>query len=128
MSNQDLAKRVASRYSGANVIALNQDFWLSPKDVEALCPPCAVKMAALGIKKIRASVVFRQSDLTKLAEQSAEEWKDLPEGWTDDSRRKFWASIDGSTTQCVKRIGGLVRDPLAFCTALQNRIEEQVGK
>ena len=121
----DLAGRVASRYSGSKQVALNQDFWLTPVDVAEVCPPCATRMASLGVRRIRASVLFGQ-DMLKLAASShtAEAWKNLPEGWTDDSRRKFWESIGGSVTKCMAKVDGHVTDPGAFASALKNRIEQ----
>ena len=118
----NLADRVARRYSGSKAVALNQDFWLTPADVAEICPPCAERMAALKIRKIRASVIFRQ-DLLRLATERAEGWKDLPEGWTDESRRKFWASIGGAEDKCMKKIQGHVTDPAAFCAKLRSVIE-----
>lgn len=120
----DLAGRVARRYSGSKQVALNQDFWLTPTDVNEVCPPCAARMASLGLRRIRASVIFGQ-DMLKLAASThtAEEWKNLPEGWTDDSRRKFWESIGGSVAKCVAKVAGHVTDPDAFAAALKSRIE-----
>ncbi len=121
--NDDLAKRVAHRYSGSKAVALNQDFWLTPEDVAQVCPPCAERMASLKIRKIRASVIFRQ-DMLRLACEQAATWKDLPEGWTDEARRKFWASIGGSNAKCAEKVAGHVTDPEAFCAALAARIGE----
>ncbi len=120
----DLAGRVALRYSGSKQVALNQDFWLTSGDVAEVCPPCATRMASLGLRRIRASVIFGQ-DMLKLAASAhtVEAWRSLPEGWTDDSRRKFWESIGGSVAKCKAKVAGHVTDPGAFALALQNRIE-----
>ncbi len=124
VAGSDLSGRVAQRYSGSKRVALNQDFWLTPADVGEVCPPCAVRMANLNIRRIRASVIFGQ-DMLQLASSAhtAEEWKNLPEGWTDNSRRKFWESIGGSLSKCMAKVEGHVSDPVAFATALKNHIE-----
>lgn len=121
----DLTDRVARRYSGSKQVALNQDFWLTPADVAEVCPPCAARMSSLNIRRVRASVIFGQ-DMLKLAAfaHTAEAWKNLPEGWTDDSRRKFWEAIGGSIAKCTAKVAGHVTDPGAFATALKDRIEE----
>ena len=121
----DLTGRVARRYSGSKQVALNQDFWLTPGDIAEVCPPCASRMASLNIRRIRASVIFGQ-DMLKLASlaHTAEDWKNLPEGWTDDSRMKFWESIGGSISKCMAKVAGHVTDPGAFAAAFKNRIEE----
>ncbi len=123
-AGSDLTDRVARRYSGSKQVALNQDFWLTPADVAEVCPPCATRMASLNIRRIRASVIFGQ-DMLKLASSAhtAEAWKDLPEGWTDDSRRKFWESIGGSIQKCMAKVKGHVTDPGAFAAALKSRID-----
>jgi len=125
----DIAVRVARRYSGSKQVALNQDFWLTPSDIAEVCPPCATRMASLGIRRIRASVIFGQ-DMLRLASSAhtAEAWKNLPEGWTDDSRRKFWESIGGSLQKCMAKVEGHVTDPGAFATALRDRIEQSGWK
>jgi hypothetical protein len=127
-AGSDLTSRVAHRYSGSKKVALNQDFWLNPEDVAEVCPPCGQRMASLGIRRIRASVIYGQ-DMLKLASTAhqAAEWKDLPEGWTDDSRKKFWESIGGSVARCVAKVQGHVTDPQAFAEALKDRIEGKSG-
>jgi hypothetical protein len=55
------------------------------------------------------------------------EWRDLPKGWTDESRKTFWESLTSrapkhKVTQCIKRMDGKVSDPGAFCAALADRV------
>lgn len=46
----------------------------------------------------------------------------LPRGWTDKSKAKFWKSMTGDNqhkiTQCHSKIDGHVSDPWGFCAAL----------
>jgi hypothetical protein len=97
----------------------NQDPWLTPEDVADICLPCAHKMASLEIPKVRLSQLFGQDGMPK----TAAEWRTLPTGWTDESRKAFWDSIGGSVTKCMEKIAGHVDDPGAFCAALKDRIE-----
>ena len=119
-----LPKRIAQRYAGSKQVALNQDFWLTPSDVAEICPPCAARMANLKIRRVRASTLFGQ-DMLKLAAtaHTVEAWNNLPEGWTDEGRRKFWEAIGGSVQKCMAKVAGHVTDPSAFADALKNRIE-----
>ena len=48
-----VVKRIVSRFKEAN-----DDLWLDREDIAKLCPSCADKMASLGIRKVRASVIF----------------------------------------------------------------------
>ena len=58
---------------------------------------------------------------------TADRWKTMPKGWTDESRKKFWDSLTGDVkhkvTKCIKRMEGNIDDPGAFCAALADRIE-----
>jgi hypothetical protein len=55
-------------------------------------------------------------------------WKGpLPKGWTDKSRKKFWDSLTSrapkhKVSQCIKRMGGKVDNPGAFCASLADRV------
>jgi len=58
----------------------------------------------------------------------AEPWEggNLPEGWTQKSVEKFWASLTGDrkhkVTQCMKKMKGKVSDPGAFCGSLASKV------
>ncbi len=110
---------------------LASDFWMTPKDVAEVCPPCARKMATLNIRKVRASVLFGKDILKFAAEttddKQAKRWETMPTGWTDESRKKFWESVGGSVTKCMEKIKGHVDDPGAFCAALKDRIKGTTG-
>lgn len=110
----DMAKRVLARHLGKS----EQDPWVDRDFVAKFCPDCADKMAAKGLRAIRASVLF--------GKESAK-WETMPEGWTGESRKKFWDSIGGSVTKCMEAIKGHVSDPGAFCAALKDRIEGTTG-
>lgn len=106
-----------------------EDPWLNQNDVRAVCPPCANKMASLNIRQIRASALFGQDILVLAGEKSAEEWKDLPKGWTADSLKKFWHSLTGDKkhkiTACMEKMKGKVDDPGAFCGGIASRLGER---
>lgn len=59
---------------------------------------------------------------------SNNKWKDLPEGWTSKSRKKFWDSLVGDVkhpvTKCIKKMKDEegIDDPGAFCAALADRV------
>lgn len=63
--------------------------------------------------------------VTPLTRQ-ADKWKKMPQGWTDESRKKFWDSLTGDNkhkvTKCIKQMDGKVNDPGAFCAALADRV------
>jgi hypothetical protein len=96
-----------------------QDFWLTAEEVADICPSCAEKMATLKIAKVKASALYSQ-DETK---EAADAWRTMPEGWTDESRKKFWKSIGGSVKKCMTKMEGKVSDTGAFCASLKDRIE-----
>jgi len=118
-----IAERVAARHLSASI----EDPWLTQQDVAALCPPCADKMASLNIREIRASAFFGQDAMKLAGEKQAKKWQKLPKGWTDESLKKFWASITGDTkhkvTACIKKMTGKLDDPGAFCASAKDRIE-----
>ncbi len=52
------------------------------------------------------------------------EFRDLPEGWTDASRAKFWRSLGGSFDACTAKMKGEgLEDVDEFCGALKARVE-----
>lgn len=62
----------------------------------------------------------------------AEKWENLPKGWTDESRKKFWDSLTSrapkhKVSECIKKMEGKpgITDAGAFCAALADRV---VGK
>jgi hypothetical protein len=59
-------------------------------------------------------------------------WEDLPEGWTQDSLKKFWDSLTGDRkhkiTKCMKAMEGKVGDPGAFCASLARKVGYEPGE
>ena len=61
----------------------------------------------------------------KLASKVAQEyvvakgWAKLPNGWTNESVKKFWDSLTGEkkhkVTECIEKMDGKVPNPGAFC-------------
>ncbi len=52
------------------------------------------------------------------------EWEDLPKGWTEASRAKFYESVGGSFDACVAKMQGEgLEDPDRFCGALKGQEE-----
>lgn len=98
------------------------DPWLDVEQVRQVCPSCAAKMAGLGIRKIRARVLFGQDT------REAAKWERLPKGWTAESLKSFWKSLTGRASKhkvsaCIRKLDGKVDDPGAFCASLADRIE-----
>lgn len=54
-------------------------------------------------------------------------WENLPKGWTQESLNKMWESMTGDrkhkVTACIKKMGGKVDDPGAFCASLADKME-----
>lgn len=110
-----------------------EDVWLDREVVAKFCPSCADKMASLGIRQVRASVLFADERLLASAleprAKTAARWEDLPPGWDASSRKKFWDSLVGDVkhkvTKCIERMKDEkgIDDPGAFCAALADRIE-----
>lgn len=123
----NLSERIVARYTGAA-----SDVWLDREDIAKVCPSCADKMASMGIRKVRASVLFDDerlmaSMLASLDKTAA--WESLPKGWTEESVKKFWGALTGDVkhkvTKCIKKMegkGGL-DDPGAFCASLADKVE-----
>jgi len=113
--NPSRAKLAGQLRDLANDLA---DPWMTQEDVRNVCPSCAERMASLGVRKVRASIVYGKT---------AEKWKSLPKGWTKDSLEKWWESLTGEVkhkvTKCIKEMEGKVDDPGAFCAAAADRIE-----
>lgn len=100
------------------------DFWVTREEIAEVCPPCAERMASLRIARVRASAIFGQDMLRMAGEETADKWKGMPHGWTDESRKKFWDSIGGSVDKCVSKMEGKVDDAGAFCSSLKDRVEK----
>jgi len=106
----------------------NDDVWLDREAVAQICPSCAAKMASLGIRKIRASVIFSSESLMSSTLKTAA-WEGLPKGWTEESLKKFWGSLTGDVkhkvTKCIKKMETVsgVDDPGAFCASLRDKLE-----
>ena len=105
----------------------NLDQWLVREAVAQICPSCADKMASLGIRKVKASVLFDDEVILASVLRQADKWKTMPQGWDDASRKKFWESLTGDVkhkvTKCIKQMEGKVDDPGAFCASLADRVE-----
>lgn len=121
----DLRSRVVARFQG--------ELWLSRDDVAKVCPSCALKMASLGIRKVRASVLFSDERIMTAALEglgkTAEGWGSLPKGWTQESLKSFWEALTGAAkhkvTKCIEKMkeSGGVDDPGAFCASLADKME-----
>lgn len=118
-----LSRRIATSYLESKE-PVTPDFWVTRSDIAKLCPPCAKRMASLRIMKVRASAIFGQDMLKMAAEKTADKWKGMPNGWTKESRKKFWDSIGGSVSKCISEMDGKVSDAGAFCASLKDRIEK----
>jgi len=121
-----IANRVAARFQGS------QELWLDRDEVAKVCPSCATKMASLGIRKVRASVLFSDDRLMTAALQArgvTAQWESLPKGWTQESLKSYWDSLVGAAshkvTQCIEKMKGSegVDDPGAFCASLADKME-----
>jgi hypothetical protein len=61
--------------------------------------------------------------------RTAAKWEDMPKGWSDASREKFWNTLTGDVkhkvTKCIKKMEGKggIDDPGAFCASLADRVE-----
>ena len=117
-----IAERIAHKFRLSALQAV--DWWMTASDVEALCPPCAEKMRALKIAKVKASAVFGQ-DAFRVMQARVAAWDKLPKGWTEDSLKSFWNSIGGEgkhrVTACMKKMEGKIDDPGAFCASLADK-------
>lgn len=122
-----IAKRVAARFTG------QEELWLDRQAVAQVCPSCADKMASLGIRKIRASVLFSDERIMTAAVQfldkTAAKWNSVPKGWTQESLKDYWESLTGAAkhkvTACIKKMEGAegIDDAGAFCAALADKLE-----
>jgi hypothetical protein len=112
-----LSNRVARRFQAQE----GGDLWLTREDVAQVCPSCADKMASLGVRKVRASVLFSAERVKAAA------WENLPKGWTEDSVKDFWNSLTGDNkhkvTKCISEMEGNVDDPGAFCASLADQVK-----
>lgn len=116
-----------------------EELWLSREDIAKLCPSCADKMASLGIRQVRASVLFQDEKLMAAAlaagvegwrsREAADPWGSLPHGWTQESLKSMWDSLTGSAkhkvTACIKKLEGAkgIDDAGAFCASLADKLE-----
>ena len=60
--------------------------------------------------------------------RTADKWKALPKGWTQDSLQRFWDSLTSKApkrpvTRCIQQMSGKIDDPGAFCAAARDRAE-----
>lgn len=104
-----------------------EDFWMSREAVAEVCPECAVKMASLNIRQVKASAFFGSDFETLKTAAKGDKFKNLPKGWTQESLKKMWASLTGGAkhkvTACIKKMDGKVDDPGAFCASAKDRLE-----
>lgn len=58
---------------------------------------------------------------------TADKWKKLPKGWTNDSLKKYWDTLVGDVkhkvTKCIEKLEGDIEDAGAFCASLADKIE-----
>lgn len=97
----------------------SDDDFLTVEEIADICPKCAFEMVTAGV------LGAYRSDLNRIIE--AAKWDKLPKGWTQDSVKKFWASLTGDVqhrvTKCIKKMEGKVSDSGAFCASLARRVE-----
>ena len=97
---------------------------ISAAEMEKICPACAKKMAKVGIASVSEEVVI--AAIKEASQKQAAKWEDMPKGWTEESRQKFWDSLTGDRkhriTKCIKEMEGKVTDPGKFCGALASRV------
>jgi len=60
-------------------------------------------------------------------DKTADKFKTMPKGWTEESRKKFWESLTGrapkhKVSACIRKMEGNVDDPGAFCASLADRV------
>jgi hypothetical protein len=108
------AARVVDRYRQAT------DEFLTVEEIADICSKCAFEMVTAGLEG-----AYR-SDLNRMI--NAAKWNSLPKGWTQESVKKFWASMTGDrkhkVTACIKKMeGGGIDDPGAFCASLADKME-----
>lgn len=70
-------------------------------------------------------VVARQL-VRRAMSRTADKWKSLPKGWTEESVNKFWESLTSKApkhpvSRCIRQMEGKVDDPGAFCASLADR-------
>jgi hypothetical protein len=108
------------------------ELWITRYAMRVICPSCADKMESLGIRSVRASVLFGEERLTAAAldRTVTAAWDTLPKGWTSKSVKKFWESLTGDRkhkiTACMKALKGKpgIDDPGAFCASLKRKLED----
>jgi len=54
-------------------------------------------------------------------------WDKLPNGWTQDSVKKFWSSLTGEAkhkvTKCIERMKAHMEEPGGFCASLADQVD-----
>ena len=81
---------------------------------------------------IRAAIVLTRighCDLAREIMLVADKWETRPSGWDEKSVTRFWSSIGGSVSKCIKKLADVeaIDNPGAFCAALKDRIHEFHG-
>lgn len=73
-----------------------------------------------------------EAEITSLEKRLATKWDDMPEGWTEASRKQFWESLVGDVkhkrTKCHDKMEGkLPSDEAtwAFCQSLWDEYENK---
>jgi hypothetical protein len=73
-----------------------------------------------------ASTDAEISRALKVVLREAAKWNKLPNGWTEDSVKKFWGSMTGENkhkiTKCMKEMEGKVDNTGAFCGGLASHL------
>lgn len=74
----------------------------------------------------RVEVVLHRYLVRTALARSADKWKSLPKGWTEESVEKFWKSLTSKApkhpvSRCIRQMDGKIDDPGAFCASLADR-------
>jgi len=86
------------------------------------------------MRTIRTALIRLASDRPELRAtvvpltRQADKWQSLPNGWTNESRKKFWDTLTGDNkhkvTKCIKEMEKKdgIDNPGAFCASLADRV------
>lgn len=73
-----------------------------------------------------------EDQIRHLEDKVATKWDDLPEGWTESSRKKFWDTLVGDAKHKRTKCHGKMKDKLpsddatwAFCQSLWDEYENK---
>ena len=73
-----------------------------------------------------------EAEITSLEKRLATKWDDMPEGWTEASRKQFWESLVGDVKHKRTKCHDKMKDKLpsddatwAFCQSLWDEYENK---